>query len=527
MIVKPYHHKPFDVDLTGFQLPQGFVFGVCNSPYHSEGNFNTPTGPHNNWSQWENNGLIEKSGETNRFWDNYQNHIQKAAEIGLDVFRMGFAWERVQPSSSMVAAPEPDWDEAAFQRYAETMGAVYESGMEPCITLHHFTHPGWIGPHLWPDDHLVEKFLGFVERTVTEVNTRLVEQGYPAIRFFVTFNEPFNCLVGSYLGAGSPPIKPREDEIGFAKATVNMLYAHVRAYDIIYDLYEKSGWHQPHIAFNVVSYSIYELEKWYLDIVRAPSLGIPRNEVDAYLQEKKQIFNTAITPVARRRLNDFQFCYWDRLRDENAHRYARFNTTKLLDALYTSTRPTKLDYIGIDTYDPFALASVTFDDVYDKPEPTEGQIDPRFDWTLLSFDPDVMREHLAIHGQDLLSDGSDIPLYILETTIGNNQKLNAEPKPRPDGVTRELFLKASLRVVIELIQQGFPLKGFLYWTLCDNYEWGTYTSRLGLVEYDYQKHTILDTDAFGLPMLQIYKDLITAMRISDPEQIKAAFEPLR
>lgn len=64
----------------------------------------------------------------------------------------------------------------------------------------------------------------------------------------------------------------------------------------------------------------------------------------------------------------------------------------------------------------------------------------------------------------------------------------------------------------------------MYSTLCDNYEWGTYTSRLGLVEYDYQNHVIEDTDAFGLPMLDMYRNLITALRSNDPDKIREAFK---
>lgn len=521
MIAKPYQPKPFDINLTGFKLPPDFIFGVCNSPYHSEGGFNTPTGPHNNWSEWEQKGFIEKSGETNRFWVDWQPHIQKAAEIGLDVFRMGFAWERVQPSSSTKEAPEPEWDESAFDRYAEIVGAVYEAGMEPCITLHHFTHPAWIGPWLWKQDEKVEKFLDYIRRAVTEINQRLVSNGHPAIRQYVVFNEPYNTLAGPYLFGDAPPGTVKNDVAGFGEATMNLIYAYIKTYDIIYDIYEANGWRQPHVAYNIVSYCLYEQDKWYVDLLRAPERGIERDAVMDYLDERRDRYYAFMRPVGQDRLNDRQMAYWDKMAAQYEQMYLGFSYEKVIDALYESPRCKKLDYLAVDCYDPFIFVTLGVEGEDQPPEekPIGGD---RFDWTKLTFNPDVTREHLRMHSQDR----GDIPLYILETTIGHNHEKFGVPEPRPDGITVEVFLKAILAEVVRLIQEGVPLMGFLYWTLCDNYEWGTYTSRLGLAEYDYERHVIKNTDAFGAPNLKIYKTLIAAMRSGDADQIRAAFQPV-
>lgn len=508
-----------DLDLTGFKLPADFLFGVCNSPYHSEGGYNTENGPHNNWSEWEQCGYIEMSGEANRFWEDWQPHIQKAKEAGLNVFRMGFAWERMQPSSSPYEAPEPAWDESAFDRYAEIVSAVYDAGMEPCITLHHFTHPAWLGPFLWTYDRKVERFLGYIRRAVTETNCRLVRAGHPAIRYYVVFNEPYNAVAGPYLFGDAPPGTVKNDIAGFGRATINMLWAYVQSYDIIYDIYEAHGWRQPHVAFNIVSYSIYEQDKWYLDIIRAPSLDVPRQDVPAYLQQNREAFYAFVRPLAQKHLTEPQMAYWEKMARQYEQMYAGFPCDKLLDALYRSPRKRKLDYVAIDCYDPFIF--VTLGVKGENQPPVEKPIGAdRFDWTKLSFNPEVTREHLRMHAQGL---SAGVPLYILETTIGHNQKKFSVPEPRPDSLTVEKFLKRILSECIRLIQEGVPLQGFLYWTLCDNYEWGTYTSRLGLVEYDYQHHIIKDTDAFGAPNLQIYRDLIAALRSGDPVQIRKAF----
>jgi beta-glucosidase len=518
-MTRQYQPGDFNVDLSGFRLPDGFLFGVCNSPYHVEGGWNTPDGPHNNWSRWEQDGVIERSGETNLFWDDYLPHIQKAQETGLNTFRMGIDWARLQPSPSPDEAAEPAWDERAFDRYAEIVGAVYEHGMMPVITLHHFTHPAWLGPQVWTDAVKVDKFLGYVRRVAEDINSRLAQAGHPPIPFFVVFNEPFNTLAGPYLFGDAPPGGIRSDAHGFGEATINLMTAYVRAYDLIHQVYAARGWAAPQVGFNIVSYCIYELDKWYYDIVRARSLGIAREALPAWLESRRAAFYDRMAPLVARRLDDFQTWYWRKSVWDFKKLFGSFPADRLLDAVYDTPDAKKIDYIAIDCYDPLIFSRVSHDDLYPfKPAPPFGG--ERFNWEKLLFDPEVTREHLLIHAADL----AGLPLYILETNTGMNQPLFGEAQPRPDGMTRAMFLRDIFIEVIRMLQDGVPLRGFLYWTLTDNYEWGTYRSRMGLVEYDYRAHVIRDTDAFGLPMLRIYRDYIQALQSGDPARIQSTFQ---
>jgi beta-glucosidase/6-phospho-beta-glucosidase/beta-galactosidase len=40
-------------------------------------------------------------------------------------------------------------------------------------------------------------------------------------------------------------------------------------------------------------------------------------------------------------------------------------------------------------------------------------------------------------------------------------------------------------VVNRLVERGEPLIGYLHWSLCDNYEWGSFAPRFGLFALDY------------------------------------------
>jgi beta-glucosidase len=53
-------------------------------------------------------------------------------------------------------------------------------------------------------------------------------------------------------------------------------------------------------------------------------------------------------------------------------------------------------------------------------------------------------------------------------------------QPRADGVTRSESLRDTLYWVQRARQDGVPVIGYLYWSLTDNYEWGSYAPRFGL-----------------------------------------------
>ncbi len=78
---------------------------------------------------------------------------------------------------------------------------------------------------------------------------------------------------------------------------------------------------------------------------------------------------------------------------------------------------------------------------------------------------------------DVLTDMSDgLPIYITECGIASTND---------DRRTR--FLIHYLQEVYQAIHAGVNIKGFFYWSLIDNYEWGRgFDARFGLVEVDFK-----------------------------------------
>jgi beta-glucosidase len=65
------------------------------------------------------------------------------------------------------------------------------------------------------------------------------------------------------------------------------------------------------------------------------------------------------------------------------------------------------------------------------------------------------------------------PVLVTENGIDTN-----------DDAKRIRYTLGTLHELGQAVAEGVPLLGYMHWSLLDNYEWGTFKSRYGLVEVD-------------------------------------------
>ena len=68
------------------------------------------------------------------------------------------------------------------------------------------------------------------------------------------------------------------------------------------------------------------------------------------------------------------------------------------------------------------------------------------------------------------------------------------------------FLRSHVGAVLDAIDAGVPVKGYMYWSLLDNYEWAWgYHKRFGIVrvDYDTQERTVKDS---GLELARMIRE---------------------
>lgn len=475
-----------------------FLWGVSTSGYQHEGGYNQPGQPLNNWCDWEARRLIPSSGRGADFWNRYEGDLALCRGMGLNAFRMGIEWARVQPvfqrPDRPMASQEVPWDEAAAEHYAEILSRAREQGLEPLVTLHHFTDPLWLGEDAWLNPETTEAFLRYTEWVLTRVNTRLASRGLPALRWLLTINEP-NMLTAMTYHLGT---FPSERGIGIprgARAYARLLETHVRAYDLIHRLYrEHPEWGVPMVSFNNYCSDLFWNDAAMLHLLAAPVSGVGQPDVEEMLRVKARLFGNHLRDEAL----PFEWSFWqamgtlvktfNHLIAPTQIRMEPFRN--LLDFLYERQGPRPFDYIAFDYYDPFVGHSFRFPRFHDLAVPSRnwrdwlmhGMTSKCWDWRIL---PEGMRFFTRYYARHFPS----APIVIAENGMAhyrNGPKLFWRRTP----ITRSCFLRAHVGLVQQLRQEGLPLAGYFHWSLTDNYEWGTYAARFGLYELDFEDESL-------------------------------------
>jgi beta-glucosidase len=488
-----------DLNFKEQLAPENFFFGVAYAPYCEGGGLNDPDGLKNtDWSP------DHGGGDGIRFWSNYAEHVELAASLGLNAFRMGIEWARCQPSASTVPTEAPPWDEDALDHYADMVELVIDRGMQPIITLHHFTHPLWLGLDIWLDDDGPGQLVAAQIRIVDEINTRLAARAGKRMSHFLVYNEPNLIPLFFHFLEGRHPAVERKGPDFLLPAFDTMLSHYIKAYDGIHDLFEARDWGTPHVGFTIASLCAYEWDKQLDDLVRLRSWGAAREDAAAKIAECRSAWRTRVDALARSQLTDEQYARYIAMITMTADALPPEGFTKTLDALYASPRAKKLDYLSLNVYEPFG-----------GPRRDPADTDRGVPWARYMMDGEVYRTFILATNDF----NTDLPVYMGENSSANIQPIGEAAQPRPDGWTRERYLKTYLMEMIRCMKEGVPIRGYLYWTLVDD----VYPPRLGLYNYDFENHTILDKDGFGQPSGKIYAHLIAALRSGEKATISEAF----
>jgi beta-glucosidase len=471
-----------------------FLWGVATSGYQSEGGYNGTDQPQNNWASSEATGKVMPTQQAAEFWTRYAEDFQRCQQMGLTAFRMGLEWARIQPSNHTHPHPAPEFDTDALDAYADRIAACRQAGLEPIVTLHHFTHPAWLGVDAWLDETTVAAFVNYVRVSVTQINRRLTDfYQLPPIHWYITINEPNILVPNSYLNHQFPAGSAMGTG-AMLRAYNHLLAAHVQAYNCIHDLYLEAGWPHPQVSLNTYCSDLYWSEKVIWDLLELRQQQIALHEVQDYTYYQAKQLETALqtADLSFRRDLPYQLgrlTHWTTNR--LGHRLFRVDTLPLfLQELERSPRASVIDYLAIDYYDPFVahlFRVPAFSDFEFKTRDFRGWLmsgitSKWWDWRSL---PEGLHFFCKFYAETL-----NRPILIAENGMAIRRKPdNSIAAHRPDQLRRSQFLEAHVLQVKRLLQEQIPILGYLHWSLTDNYEWGSYTPRFGLFAIDFATGT--------------------------------------
>jgi beta-glucosidase len=201
--------------MTGRSFPQGFRWGTATAAHQIEGG-NT----NNDWWRWEHtpgSGVAEPSGDACDSWHRWAEDVDLVAGMGLDHYRFSIEWSRIEPAPG-------EWSVAALDHYRRECDYLRDRGVEPVVTLHHFTTPTWLADDGgWEKETVTDRFAEFCHRSAAALGD--------AAGRICTLNEPNVVATMGYVMGMFPP--GRTDP-GAAKAvTANLAAAHRKAVDAV------------------------------------------------------------------------------------------------------------------------------------------------------------------------------------------------------------------------------------------------------------------------------------------------------
>lgn len=221
-------------------FPKKFLWGAATSAHQVEGN------THNQWTVWELENAKSKAAQASPHLDDLESWLDIKGEamnpdsyvsgvgadhynlydedfdllkkMNMNAFRFSIEWSRVEPS-------EGAWNVEAIEHYKQYVLELKKRGIEPVVTLFHFTLPTWFtAMGGFEKRKNVSYFVRFADRIIRELGTN--------VRLIITINEPEVYAHESYLLGNWPPNVTSKRMLW--SVVKNLAYAHNQVADAIH-----------------------------------------------------------------------------------------------------------------------------------------------------------------------------------------------------------------------------------------------------------------------------------------------------
>jgi beta-glucosidase len=381
------------------EFPERFIWGASTAPHQIEGNnLNSDW-----WAQEQVTPGMELSGDACDSYHRYREDIDLLAAAGLNAYRFGIEWARIEPLPGRFSRAE-------LAHYRRMITACIERGIEPIVTLQHFTTPRWFADDGgWSAADASDKF----QRFVTEATSIL-----DGVEWVATMNEPnmqaaIMTAMKRLTAQGGPWQSPtvegaQSDQEREQQARNNFLA----------------------FADPAISRSFVDIHHAVRDIVRA--------RTGAKVGWTIAAGALTAAPGGEEKLTEIRYgkedIFWEGSRDD--------------------------DWTGVQAY-----SSQQVDEHGLVPHP------PHPDNTLVgtAYRPDSLA--MAVRHAHEITGG--VPILVTENGIAT-----------ADDTQRIRYTTEALRGLQTTIDDGIDVRGYLHWSLLDNFEWGHWEPTFGLVAVD-------------------------------------------
>jgi beta-glucosidase/6-phospho-beta-glucosidase/beta-galactosidase len=434
-------------------FPDGFLIGASTAGFQVD--MGCPTlpasecvDPNSDWYQFVTSaqtialGRTYLSGEDPAVvgpghWELYPHDFDLAQADGHTVFRMSLEWSRIFPTSTIgitgFDALHAIANPGALAHYHAVFAALRARGIAPYVTINHYALPSWIhdGVGCTVDfAHCTARGWDDPATTVPEIAkyAGFVAQEFGAeVDWWATENEPFAIVLPGYIMPSDARTNPPAQSLqtAAAKTVFNaLIQAHARMYDAIHaaDTVDADG---DGIAADVgLVYAMAPV---------APQ--DPANPIDVQAaQNVFYLWNMAFLNAVVGGVLDDDLDGTGEAHPELAGRMDHLGINYYVRvAVEGTTGPVLPELSPLTTFNPFTI--------------TQDEIYPRGIYELVTL----------VHQQ------FGVPVVITEN--------DGQAVPRGDDEAEQRTLVETLQWLLRASDEGADVRGYMYWSLVDNYEW--------------------------------------------------------
>lgn len=417
-----------------------FIWGASSAAYQLEGAYKEDGKGPGIWDALS-DGHVKRNENGNEACDHYHRYKEDVAlmkKMGLKAYRFSVSWPRIMPKEGVV-------NEKGIRFYQNLVRELREAGIEPMCTLFHWNLPLWLHEKDgWACAEISEHFAAYVKVVVQALSDQ--------VSWWMTINEPA-CFIGlGYLdGIHAPFEKHGVDDAIFPVLVKNVLLSHGKAVQTI----RREARTEPKIGM--------ALNAWVYIPAKETEEEIRRAE-EATFAEKNYAFgyNLWADPMIKGVPSSFM-------------------EGKISEAeMKVIHQP--LDFFGFNSYN---ANNYDGNGVFEE-EAYRGMPRNTLEWPIT---PEILYWNIRY-----LYERYGLPILITENGMANLDFVMDDGKVHdPQRIT---YMSRYLRCVKRAVEEGFPVLGYMCWSIMDNFEWADgYGTRFGLIYVDYrtQQRTLKDS----------------------------------
>lgn len=420
------------------KFAKGFLVGAATAAHQVEGN-----NIHSDYWALEHmkyGNFNEPSLDAVDHYNRYEEDVQMMAAAGLNAYRFSIEWARIEPEQGK-------FDKKEIEHYRSVLRCCHENGIEPIVTMLHFTSPKWVIENGgWEKEDTIEAFADYCRYVAEELGDEM--------HYVCTINE-------ANMGLQVAAIAERYKRQMMAKM---------------------EGAAQVGMNFNEMMANMQKQKEENQEVFGTDT---PQTFVSARTREGDILVMRA-HQAARRAMKEvkpeLKIGLSLSLHDIQAVEGGEERAMKEWEEEFTHYIPyiKEDDFFGLQNYSRSLIGP---DGIM--PNPAGAKV------TQMDYEnyPEALEHVIRRVYQEM-----PIPIMVTENGIATE-----------DDAERVTFIKTALSGVQSCIADKIPVLGYMHWSLMDNFEWQKgYSMKFGLIAVD--RTTQTRTAKESLAVLGSYAD---------------------